>query len=115
MCIFDLIATSCVHRYQLGLTSQETWVCFSLCVSLSPITPQLNLIFFPRVKPKCVAEDKPNIYSAHLLIGTTHISSPGYFLSIFVIFCLFGKMASPESFTRFAFVRRDPPIVLLWY
>lgn len=105
MCIFDLIATSCIHRYQLGLTSKETWVCFSASVSLSPLTPQPNLIFFPRLKPKCVAEDKSNIYSAHHLIGTV------YFLAIFVTGCLFRKMVSPESFTRFAFVGGDPPIV----
>lgn len=105
MCIFDLIATSCIHRYQLGLTSQETWVCFSLCVSLSPLTPQPNLIFFPRLKPKCAAEDKSNIYSAHHLIGTV------CFLAIFVTGCLFRKMASSESFTRSPFVGGDPPIV----
>lgn len=86
-----------------------------LCVSASHPSHHNLIRFFSQTWThlKCVAEEKSNIYPAHHLIGTAHLSNPVYFLAIFVTVCLFRKMASPESFTRFAFVGGDPPIVCL--
>lgn len=66
-----LIGTSCAHRYQLGLTSQEPWLWFSLCVSLSPITPQLNLIFSPELNPS-VSLRISQIFILHIIWVAQH-------------------------------------------
>lgn len=73
MCIFDLIATSCIHRYQLGLTSQET-LFVSLFVSASHPSHH-NLIWFsfsPDLNPS-VSLRISQIFILHIIWLAQHI------------------------------------------